>query len=59
METCNTCKANHCIKCTVQQCEYHCENDNYCSLDCITVGTHELNPTMDQCTDCKSFQLKH
>lgn len=50
--------ANHCIKCTVQQCEYHCTNDNYCSLDCITVGTHEMNPTQDQCTDCKSFQMK-
>ena len=32
--------------------------EDYCSLDSITVGTHEANPTMNECTDCKSFQLK-
>ena len=56
--TMKQCHANQSIKCTVQQCVNHCENENYCSLDCITVGTHELNPTVDQCTDCKSFELK-
>ena len=50
--------ANKCIECTVQQCAYHCENENYCSLDRILVGTHEVNPTENQCTDCKSFQRK-
>ena len=49
------CNPNHCISCTVQQCAHHCKNDNYCSLDRILVGTHEHNPTEDQCTDCKSF----
>ena len=53
-----SCRANHCIKCTVQQCANHCQNENYCALDCITVGTHEMNPTMDPCTDCKSFELR-
>ncbi|MBQ3225994.1 MAG: DUF1540 domain-containing protein [Clostridia bacterium] len=52
------CKANECIKCTVQQCKYHCMDQNYCSLDSIMVGTHENNPTMNQCTDCKSFAPK-
>lgn len=52
------CKANQCIKCTVAQCEYHCGSQDYCSLDSITVGTHENNPTMSQCTDCKSFKAK-
>ena len=52
------CKANECIKCSVQQCAHHCETKDYCSLPCIQVGTHEMNPTMDQCTDCKSFELK-
>lgn len=52
------CEANHCIKCTVQQCVHHCTDQNYCALECITIGTHEANPTMDQCTDCKSFQRK-
>ncbi|MBC8584687.1 DUF1540 domain-containing protein [Youxingia wuxianensis] len=54
----DNCNANHCIECTVQQCAFHCNNQNYCSLDCVKIGTHELNPTMDQCTDCKSFKLK-
>lgn len=54
----NNCKANECIKCTVQQCAHHCDTKDYCSLPSIQVGTHEMNPTMDQCTDCKSFELK-
>lgn len=51
-------KANQSIQCTVDQCEYHCQNQDYCSLDCIKVGTHEANPTMEECTDCESFQVK-
>lgn len=50
--------ANKSIECTVQQCAHHCAGENYCSLDKILVGTHEKNPTMDQCTDCKSFRKK-
>lgn len=46
------------IKCTVQQCTYNDGSEQYCTLDSITVGTHEMNPTMDQCTDCKSFKSK-
>ena len=42
----------------VEQCANHCPTASYCALDSITVGTHEANPTMDQCTDCKSFQRK-
>lgn len=52
------CHANKSIECTVQQCAHHCTGENYCSLDKILVGTHEQNPTMDQCTDCKSFRKK-
>ena len=52
------CNANKSIECTVQQCAYHCDSANYCSLDKILVGTHEQNPAMDQCTDCKSFRKK-
>jgi len=52
------CHANKCIECTVKSCAYHCDTENYCSLDRILVGTHEANPTMDQCTDCKSFRKK-
>ena len=52
------CRCNRCISCTVQQCAHHSGAENFCTLDHILVGTHEKNPTMDQCTDCKSFQLK-
>jgi len=51
-------KPNRSIGCTVQQCNYHCQAEDNCSLDKILVGTHENSPTVDQCTDCKSFRLK-
>ncbi len=51
-------KANKSIRCTVSQCTNHCAAEDYCSLNCITIGTHEQNPTMDQCTDCQSFRCK-
>ncbi len=49
---------NQTIKCTVQQCQYNDSGKDYCTLDSITVGTHEYNPTDQQCTDCKSFQKR-
>jgi hypothetical protein len=48
--------ANQSIRCTVGQCSHHCSGQDYCSLNSITVGTHELDPTENQCTDCKSFR---
>ena len=51
-------RANKCIECTVSSCAHHCCDSNYCSLDSILVGTHENDPTMDQCTDCQSFAMK-
>lgn len=54
----NTQCENKCIECTVNQCANHCADANYCSLDKILVGTHETNPSMDQCTDCMSFRKK-
>ncbi|MDP4118754.1 MAG: DUF1540 domain-containing protein [Bacillota bacterium] len=50
--------ANQSIGCTVYSCENHCQSKNYCSLDKISVGTHETNPTEVKCTDCESFKLK-
>lgn len=50
--------ANKSIQCMVTSCRHHCSDVDYCSLDSIRVGTHEKNPTMDQCTDCQSFNLK-
>ncbi|MBR5543197.1 MAG: DUF1540 domain-containing protein [Oscillospiraceae bacterium] len=49
---------NKSIHCSVTSCMHHCQNVDYCSLDAIKVGTHEKNPTQDQCTDCLSFSLK-
>ena len=50
--------ANHSIKCSVDECTHHCGAENYCSLDCVSIGTHEANPTVKQCVDCESFKLK-
>lgn len=47
---------NESIQCTVEECLHHCKTQNYCSLDSIMVGTHEINPTMVECTDCESFE---
>ena len=49
-------KINESIKCSVQQCAYN-NGGAYCSLDKISVGTHEANPTQCQCVDCQSFVL--
>lgn len=49
---------NQSIKCTVNNCKYNEEAQSYCTLQQIQVGTHEKNPTMTECTDCKSFELK-
>ena len=57
MDHCN-CKANKSIECSVTSCNHHCGTQNYCSLDRIHVGTHETDPTVDACTDCRSFEKK-
>lgn len=49
---------NQSIGCTVQQCKYHDKGSDYCTLDQIMVGTHEMNPTVPECTDCNSFELE-
>ena len=56
---CNNNNANKSIECSVKECAHHCANENYCSLNAIKVGSHEVNPTMYQCTDCNSFELKN
>ncbi len=55
--SCNN-MANKCIGCTVTQCAYHCKDENYCTLNKVSIGTHEANPTAKQCVDCESFMLK-
>lgn len=57
MDFCH-CHANKSIECSVTSCGNHCANENYCSLDKVRIGTHECDPTVDQCTDCLSFVKK-
>ena len=54
-----SCTPNKAIKCSVVSFAKQCNNDQYCGLDSIRVGTHEKHPSMDQCTDCQSFQEMH
>lgn len=49
---------NSSIQCTVSQCKHNDCSEHYCTLNAIRVGTHESNPTMVECTDCESFELK-
>ena len=49
---------NTAIECSVDQCENHCQSQNYCSLNTVRITTHESNPTVCQCTDCESFVKK-
>lgn len=51
-------KANKHIQCTVDSCRNHCEDASYCSLDTVSIGTHEPNPSECQCVDCESFMPK-
>ncbi len=47
---------NRSIQCKVVSCKNHCDRDDFCSLDCVCIGTHESDPAMNQCTDCQSFE---
>lgn len=49
---------NESIQCTINNCSYHSDCADYCTLDQIQVGTHEQNPTVKECTDCESFKNK-
>ena len=49
--------ANQCIACTVKNCKNHHQSRDYCSLDKITVGTHESDPTVPAWAKAASFTL--
>ncbi|MFV0516057.1 MAG: DUF1540 domain-containing protein [Aminipila sp.] len=46
------------IKCSVQECKHNDKSKGCCELSSISVGTHESHPSMCQCTDCRSFEVK-
>lgn len=49
---------NTSINCTVSECKYNAQDQQYCTLNTIMIGTHEKNPKVPECTDCKSFEKK-
>ena len=49
---------NRSIKCTLRTAATTAAMKTTASLSCITVGTHEMNPTQDACTDCMSYVKK-
>lgn len=49
---------NESIGCSIHNCVHHAGTAEYCTLAKIHVGTHEMNPTKKECTDCDSFQYK-
>ncbi len=50
---------NRSIQCSVFSCKHNNNQQGYCVLDKIVVGTHEPDPTDKQCADCRSFVKKN
>lgn len=51
-------QANRSIECSVRECAYHSNHEDYCALDSIKVGSHEPRTDSKECTDCDSFDPK-
>ncbi|OFI07033.1 hypothetical protein CLOACE_06200 [Clostridium acetireducens DSM 10703] len=47
---------NDSIKCVVEECKFHCKDDNYCTLNQIEVVKHTSNANKVENTDCGSFK---
>ncbi|WP_186431183.1 DUF1540 domain-containing protein [Clostridium sp. BSD9I1] len=47
---------NDSIACIVDECKFHCKDDDYCTLNQIKVSKHESVANTVECTDCGSFQ---
>lgn len=50
---------NKSIGCIVDNCEFHCKTQNYCSLNEIKVGKCNNNPQNVNETDCDSFKTSN
>ncbi|AND86214.1 DUF1540 domain-containing protein [Clostridium tyrobutyricum] len=46
---------NESIGCIVNECKYHAQKDNFCTLNKIQVTKHENTAHDVECTDCGSF----
>lgn len=49
---------NESIACTIDNCQYHAHNSDYCTLNKIKVGSNEENPKEKESTDCDSFEYR-
>lgn len=49
---------NPSIQCKVEECKYHAQDREYCSLDNIVVGKQADYATTSNTTDCESFEVK-
>lgn len=49
-------KINNNIGCTVKECKYHVQNQDYCSLEQIKIVKNVNNVTDEKETDCHSFK---
>ena len=43
------------IRCSVEQCRHNLCSEHFCTLDVVSIGTHEANPSVKECVDCESF----
>ena len=50
---------NRSIKCSVDKCKNHAQYEQYCTLNTVSIGTHESDPKVCQCVDCESFVAKN
>ncbi len=51
-------ESNPSIQCIVSECRYHADNDDYCTLDQISVGRVDSYSSKSEDTDCESFISK-
>lgn len=47
---------NDSIGCSVDNCKYHCKEDNYCSKKNIKVDMCDNQPHTSDATCCRSFE---
>ena len=50
---------NKSIGCTVTQCKFHNDSENYCSLNQIKVVNHKMKAKKGKGSDCGSYEPKN
>lgn len=49
---------NESIHCNVRECKYHCESEDYCTLQEVNIIKHGSMSNTIEATDCGSFEKK-